>query len=137
MIKPLFPDGFVNDSDSESLSEELSEDDASMDLTAGTTSTATTYGVPGDNDAQGQKERRKKNVSGQGRQSRQEDSTSSTISSNPGLAGIDEDHSSLREKTVPLSQLLTNVVILEEVVKEVVAMAQVRRGLGVDKVRFL
>ncbi|KAF9906606.1 hypothetical protein BX616_000670 [Lobosporangium transversale] len=42
-----------------------------------------------------------------------------------------------KEKMVTLSQLLTNVVILEEVVKEVVAIAQVRRAIGLDKVRFL
>ncbi|KAI1320084.1 hypothetical protein EDD11_002056 [Mortierella claussenii] len=43
----------------------------------------------------------------------------------------------LQEKMVTLGQLLTNVVILEEVVKEVVAVAQVRRAMGLDKVRFL
>ncbi|KAK3808656.1 MAG: Retinoic acid induced 16-like protein-domain-containing protein [Benniella sp.] len=81
MIKPLFADGFVNDSDSE---------------------------------------------------------VDEGIAERPdGSEGKKQKRSSGREKRVTLGQLLTNVVILEEVVKEVVAVAQVRRGLGVDKVRFL
>ncbi|KAH7042279.1 Retinoic acid induced 16-like protein-domain-containing protein [Linnemannia elongata] len=78
LIKPLFSDGFINDSDSE---------------TEGETGRTTASG--------------------------------------------DIPSSGKREKTVTLGQLLTNVVILEEVVKEIVAVAQVRRGLGIDKVRFL
>ncbi|KAK3841963.1 MAG: Retinoic acid induced 16-like protein-domain-containing protein [Linnemannia gamsii] len=78
LIKPLFADGFVNDSDSET------------EVETGRTT-----------------------------------------------ASGEMPSSGKREKTVTLGQLLTNVVILEEVVKEVVAVAQVRRGLGVDKVRFL
>ncbi|CAI2184164.1 4553_t:CDS:2 [Funneliformis geosporum] len=38
---------------------------------------------------------------------------------------------------ITLSTLLNNVVILEEAVKELVALVQVRRSLGVDEVRYL
>jgi hypothetical protein len=40
-------------------------------------------------------------------------------------------------KKVTLSQLLDNVVILEEFMKEVSAIVQARRSLGVDPVRYL
>ncbi|KAG0197949.1 hypothetical protein BGX28_008567 [Mortierella sp. GBA30] len=122
MIKPLFPDGFVNDSDSDAedtgeANLELSDDDDSI----GASEDGKT--------ARGQRR--------QGRRTR-EASTSSTMSPE---AQTQQEHqqqqSAHREKTVTLGQLLTNVVILEEVVKEVVAVTQVRRGLGVDKVRFL
>ena len=129
MIKPLFPDGFVNDSDVESPSDLSDDDESSMDPSLGTGAS--------EGDAQ---TRKQKNGSSK-RKARQEASTSSVISSLSMLSSTGgesgEATPSLSEKTVPLGQLLTNVVILEEVVKEVVAMAQVRRGLGVDKVRFL
>ncbi|KAH7053872.1 Retinoic acid induced 16-like protein-domain-containing protein [Linnemannia elongata] len=80
MIKPLFPDGFVNDSDSEAETAHLLQSPA----------------VQAKRGVQPQK-----------------------------------------EQLVSLGQLLTNVVILEEVVKEVVAVAQVRKGMGIDRVRFL
>jgi len=38
---------------------------------------------------------------------------------------------------VSLSQLLDNVVILEEAMKELAAILQVRRSLGVDAIRYL
>ncbi|KAG0049445.1 hypothetical protein BGZ83_005766 [Gryganskiella cystojenkinii] len=130
MIKPLFPDGFVNDSDVESSSGLSDDGESSLDLPSGTGAT-----VEGDAQAR----RKKSDVSK--RRARQESSTSSVISSLSVSSFIGgepaEQGSAATEKTVPLSQLLTNVVILEEVVKEVVAMAQVRRGLGVDQVRFL
>ncbi|KAG0019109.1 hypothetical protein BGZ80_006299 [Entomortierella chlamydospora] len=113
MVKPLFPDGFVNDSDSEAEAEaelELSEDES--------TESATEDG------AQKSKKsgRRARNVS---------------LSSTGEQVETPQQSGTQREKLVTLGQLLTNVVILEEVVKEVVAVAQVRRGLGVDKVAFL
>lgn len=37
---------------------------------------------------------------------------------------------------ISLSMLLNNVVILEEMIKELVAIMQVRRSLGVDKIRY-
>ncbi|KAH9981306.1 Retinoic acid induced 16-like protein-domain-containing protein [Lactifluus volemus] len=40
-------------------------------------------------------------------------------------------------KTVTLSRLLDNIVILEESIKEMAAIIQARRALGVDAVRFI
>ncbi|KAG9297723.1 hypothetical protein G9A89_011238 [Geosiphon pyriformis] len=42
-----------------------------------------------------------------------------------------------KPKEITLSSLLNNVVILEEAVKELVAIVQVRRSLGIDEVRYL
>ncbi|CAG8528653.1 4323_t:CDS:2 [Diversispora eburnea] len=42
-----------------------------------------------------------------------------------------------KPKEITLSTLLNNVVILEEAVKELVAIVQVRRSLGIDEVRYL
>ncbi|KAF9905915.1 hypothetical protein EC991_001156 [Linnemannia zychae] len=117
LIKPLFADGFVNDSDSETEGEtgrsEISEEEESLE------------GSVGRSDETGDAPKTPK----PSRRTR-EASSSTTASGEMPSSGK-------REKTVTLGQLLTNVVILEEVVKEVVAVAQVRRGLGVDKVRFL
>ncbi|KAH8117314.1 Retinoic acid induced 16-like protein-domain-containing protein [Phellopilus nigrolimitatus] len=41
------------------------------------------------------------------------------------------------EKTVSLSQLLDNVVILEESIKELTATIHARRSLGIDSIRYL
>jgi len=38
---------------------------------------------------------------------------------------------------VSLSQLLDNVVILEESIKELAAILQVRRSLGIDALRYI
>ncbi|KAF9435587.1 hypothetical protein BGZ76_005939 [Entomortierella beljakovae] len=108
MVKPLFADGFVNDSDSETETTadlELSEDESGEEVTD-----------------DGSKTPKKS-----GRRTREPSTT----------LGEQQEGGTKREKLVTLGQLLTNVVILEEVVKEVVAVAQVRRGLGVDKVSFL
>ncbi|CAO3570162.1 unnamed protein product [Mortierella alpina] len=129
MIKPLFPDGFVNDSDSDAEEAgqtdplEFSDDDSAE--ATGTTGAATA----GSDDGKAARSARR-----QGRRTR-EPSSSSTLS--PEALEQQQQHGTHREKMVTLGQLLTNVVILEEVVKEVVAVTQVRRGLGVDKVRFL
>ena len=40
-------------------------------------------------------------------------------------------------KTVTLSRLLDNVVILEESIKELVAIIHARRSLGIDSIRYL
>jgi hypothetical protein len=49
-------------------------------------------------------------------------------------------HPSQRRKNksteISLSMLLNNVVILEESIKELVAIMQVRRSLGIDKIRY-
>ncbi|RIB11256.1 Retinoic acid induced 16-like protein [Gigaspora rosea] len=42
-----------------------------------------------------------------------------------------------KPKEITLSTLLNNVVILEEAIKELVAIVQVRRSLGIDEVRYL
>jgi hypothetical protein len=117
LIKPLFSDGFINDSDSETEGEmarsEMSEEEDSVEGSVGRSDEA------GDAPKTPKPSRRTR-----------EASSSTTASGETPSSGK-------REKTVTLGQLLTNVVILEEVVKEIVAVAQVRRGLGVDKVRFL
>ncbi|KAF9361523.1 hypothetical protein BGX26_002028 [Mortierella sp. AD094] len=113
MVKPLFPDGFVNDSDSEAETEaelELSEDESIESAAEDGTKKSKKSG------------RRTRNAS---------------LSSAGEQPETPQQSGTHREKMVTLGQLLTNVVILEEVVKEVVAVAQVRRGLGVDKVTFL
>jgi hypothetical protein len=42
-----------------------------------------------------------------------------------------------QQKTITLSQLLDNVVILEENIKELVAIVHARRSLGIDSIRYL
>jgi hypothetical protein len=48
-----------------------------------------------------------------------------------------EDVNSRELSPITLSQLLDNVVILEESIKEVVAIIHARRSLGIDSVRYL
>ena len=40
-------------------------------------------------------------------------------------------------RAITLSQLLDNVVILEESIKELVAIVHARKSLGIDAVRYL
>lgn len=40
-------------------------------------------------------------------------------------------------KTITLSQLLDNVVLLEEAIKELTAIIQARVSLGIDEVRYI
>ncbi|KAI5835008.1 hypothetical protein K523DRAFT_292313 [Schizophyllum commune Tattone D] len=47
------------------------------------------------------------------------------------------DEAQEKPPTVTLSQLLDNVVILEESIKELVAVIHARRSLGIDSVRYL
>ncbi|KAG0262445.1 hypothetical protein BG011_010162 [Mortierella polycephala] len=129
MIKPLFPDGFVNDSDSEAEAEaesplELSEDESTEDSNV-VAETGEGGNTPSTENSTKQR--------GSGSRKREASTSNSTLSPEEQQ----QQQGAHREKTVTLGQLLTNVVILEEVVKEVVAVTQVRRGLGVDKVRFL
>ncbi|KZP11999.1 hypothetical protein FIBSPDRAFT_961810 [Athelia psychrophila] len=49
----------------------------------------------------------------------------------------DETGNSRKAANVTLSQLLDNVVILEESIKELVAIIHARRSLGIDSVRYL
>ncbi|KAF9191779.1 hypothetical protein BGZ50_009151 [Haplosporangium sp. Z 11] len=134
MIKPLFPDGFVNDSDSEAEAEaethlELSEDESTEDSNM-VAETEEGGNTPSTENSTKQREG--------GSRRREASTSSSTLSPEEQQQQQQQQQQGThREKTVTLGQLLTNVVILEEVVKEVVAVTQVRRGLGVDKVRFL
>ncbi|KAG0323141.1 hypothetical protein BGZ99_002917 [Dissophora globulifera] len=185
MIKPLFGDGFVDDSDCEAESnlhikakfhERESSDSSSNSERSGSGS--------GDDDERSQhrnskdedndvgKTRRSRSCSREGSESeydaiereansdlqepssrgkhghgreqgRGDKATKATITTQT-TATTKKKASATRptpappqEKLVTLGQLLTNVVILEEVVKEVVAVAQVRKAMGVDKVRFL
>ena len=48
-----------------------------------------------------------------------------------------EDIDSRELSPITLSQLLDNVVILEESIKEMVAIIHARRSLGIDSVRYL
>ncbi|EGN92451.1 hypothetical protein SERLA73DRAFT_117334 [Serpula lacrymans var. lacrymans S7.3] len=48
-----------------------------------------------------------------------------------------EEEKGEKTTTVTLSQLLDNVVILEESIKELVAIIHARRSLGIDSVRYL
>lgn len=150
MIKPLFSDGFVNDSDSDA--EEGLDIYISDDEEEGSSDREGSLSGEDDNDTDEadrelnsdlQEPRRKhkhaRNKSNTGKVSKTTAATpqrshrhhrGSSRSMNKKLAAANE-------KMITLTQLLTNVVILEEVVKEVVAIAQVRKGLGVDKVRFL
>lgn len=113
MIKPLFADGFVSDSDSEAESRldieaELLEDGDSS----------------------------KSRDDGGGEDDGSHDADEGK-SASEGSRNRKSTRPPPKEKLVSLGQLLTNVVILEEVVKEVVAVAQVRKGMGVDRVRYV
>ena len=48
-----------------------------------------------------------------------------------------EDERDAKPATVTLSRLLDNVVILEESIKELVAIIHARRSLGIDAIRYL
>jgi len=48
-----------------------------------------------------------------------------------------EDSTEGKVMQVTLSQLLDNVVILEECIKELVAIIHARRSLGIDLVRYV
>lgn len=50
---------------------------------------------------------------------------------------VDEEDESPKIAHVTLSQLLDNVVILEESIKELVAIIHARRSLGIDSIRYL
>ncbi|KAF9312704.1 hypothetical protein BG003_006013 [Podila horticola] len=128
MIKPLFSDGFVNDSDSEAEAGlDISDDDEEDGEEASGPSSS------GDVD-EDENPRADDDLTKPTSSKRRSSVSGAKAKAAAGGAGAG---ATPQDKTVTLGQLLTNVVILEEVVKEVVAVAQVRRGLGVDKVRFL
>ncbi|KAG0320830.1 hypothetical protein BGZ97_012719 [Linnemannia gamsii] len=178
MIKPLFPDGFVNDSDSEAetvldIEAELSDSDKDSENSDDDSSGSGDDVDEDDEDDEDTDEadrevnsdlqepsrearrRRRKQLRQQQRKLRQQQqqqqqkrvvggskgmlASSSQLLQSPAVAkrGVPQQQQQQQEQLVSLGQLLTNVVILEEVVKEVVAVAQVRKGMGIDKVRFL
>jgi len=49
----------------------------------------------------------------------------------------EEEEDDMTVRKVSLSQLLDNVVILEEAVKELAAIVRVRVSLGIDDVRYI
>jgi len=49
----------------------------------------------------------------------------------------ESSHARAKSSNVTLSQLLDNVVILEESIKELVAIIHARRSLGIDSIRYL
>ncbi|KAJ7582727.1 Retinoic acid induced 16-like protein-domain-containing protein [Mycena floridula] len=51
--------------------------------------------------------------------------------------GLEEEESTTKMANITLSQLLDNVVILEESIKELVAIIHARRSLGIDSIRYL
>lgn len=61
----------------------------------------------------------------------------------PGDESDEEEDEKVEEKkkydgpTVTLSSVLDNIVILEEAIKELVAIIQIRRNFGIDAVRFV
>ncbi|KAG0274150.1 hypothetical protein BGZ95_010058 [Linnemannia exigua] len=170
MIKPLFSDGFVNDSDSEAetgldIEAELSDSDESEsdDESSGSGSNDDDDMEEDDDTDEANREvnsdlqepsrearrRRRRQLLQQQKQQQRQQQKQKLGSGNKGMAASSSQllqspavqpqkrSQPLQEQLVSLGQLLTNVVILEEVVKEVVAVAQVRKGMGIDKVRFL
>ncbi|KAF9921155.1 hypothetical protein FBU30_008857 [Linnemannia zychae] len=170
MIKPLFPDGFVNDSDSEAetgidIEAELNDSDDGDSSDDGDDSDSNSSDGDGDDTDEADRvlnsdlqEPSREARRRRRQQFRQQQKLQHKVIGNKGLSAVTTStHQMLQcpavqsqkrgvppsqqqqqqEQMVSLSQLLTNVVILEEVIKEVVAVAQVRKGMGIDKVRFL
>ncbi|KAF9543396.1 hypothetical protein EC957_000907 [Mortierella hygrophila] len=166
MIKPLFPDGFVNDSDSEAetvldIEAELSDSDDESDSSDDDSSDSDDDDDLDDDDdtddadrevnsdlqepSREARRRRRKQL-------RQQQQKQGVVGGNKGMTASSsqllqppavqpkrgvQQQPPQQEQLVSLGQLLTNVVILEEVIKEVIAVAQVRKGMGIDEVRFL
>jgi len=55
----------------------------------------------------------------------------------PETSADDEDDEDQEVAHISLSHLLDNVVILEECIKELVAIIHARRSLGIDSVRYV
>lgn len=75
-------------------------------------------------------------VFGSGWSERSSESGRASDSWGGGAAERDEEDQQ-SEKMITLSQLLDNVVILEESIKELVAIIHARRSLGIDSIRYL
>ncbi|KAI8598920.1 Retinoic acid induced 16-like protein-domain-containing protein [Dissophora ornata] len=147
MVRPLFPDGFVDDSDCEEESTlqiraKLRDSNIGDEDNKSNRSSSSSKGDDDD---------RKTRNSGDGSDDEEIDREANSDLQEPRRKTVGTTAPSQKttkasvpptlpqpqEKMVTLGQLLTNVIILEEVVKEVVAVAQVRKAMGVDKVRFL
>jgi arginyl-tRNA synthetase len=67
-----------------------------------------------------------------------DDVFSSSIQWGEAMGTVRRDDDTTRDvRQVTLSHLLDNVVILEEAIKELVAIVHARRSLGVDAVRYV
>lgn len=163
MIKPLFGDGFLDDSDYEAETNKLirakfeddddseDEEDDDNELEAGKSKASNnnsssihgsedgdTVEREANSDLQEPKQRKRANTpSGQAGREATTAPPPSSSSSTGKKKRKSTSSAAQQEKMVTLGQLLTNVVILEEMVKEVIAIAQVRKAMGVDTVRFL
>ncbi|KAF9353587.1 hypothetical protein BGX26_008660 [Mortierella sp. AD094] len=137
MIKPLFSDGFVDDSDCEAEAEaslnidtELSEEDDEEENENSSGSKSINSSDDGDEiERQANSDLQVPTTTGKSRSKKSQGNNNKKKKKQPQAAAV-------QEKLVSLGQLLTNVVILEEVVKEVLAVAQVRKAMGIDKVRY-
>ncbi|KAG0016892.1 hypothetical protein BGZ80_008824 [Entomortierella chlamydospora] len=160
MIKPLFSDGFVDDSDCEAeavanlninmgLSEDEDDEDDEEENENSSGSKSIASSDDGDEiERQANSDLQVPKKSKVGKQGRERSSSNANLNSGTATTSNSNNNRKRRsqaaaaaavaaqEKMVSLGQLLTNVVILEEVVKEVLAVAQVRKAMGVDKVRF-
>jgi hypothetical protein len=67
-----------------------------------------------------------------------DDVFSSSIQWGEAMGAVRRDDDTTRDvRQVTLSHLLDNVVILEEAIKELVAIVHARRSLGIDAVRYV
>lgn len=143
MIKPLFADGFLDDSDCEAETNQarFQDDDDSEDEDDGDNSSEDGDAMEreANSDLQEPRQPRQRANTLSGQTSREATTGAPPTSSSSSASKKKRKSSSAaqQEKMVTLGQLLTNVVILEEMVKEVIAIAQVRKATGVDTVRFL
>ncbi|KAF8969090.1 hypothetical protein BGZ46_010729 [Entomortierella lignicola] len=146
MIKPLFADGFLDDSECEAESSlnidaETSEDDEEDDTGSGSKSISSSDdGDEIERQANSDLQVPTTKASSRtrklkGKHSREGSSGANMISS-MSSSGSSNNKKQGQEKLVSLGQLLTNVIILEEVLKEVLAVTQVRKAMGVDQVLY-
>ncbi|KAF9963693.1 hypothetical protein BGZ65_000898 [Modicella reniformis] len=159
MIKPLFADGFLDDSDCEAESSQLmrakfedddddDDDDEDLEDDNGRESEkeqdkpnknsiededAIEREANSDLQEPNRQRRKRANTNPHQRHGREASSASAGKKKKKTTTSLPPQ----QEKMVTLGQLLTNVVILEEMVKEAIAIAQVRKATGVDTVRFL
>ncbi|KAG0222064.1 hypothetical protein BGX31_009357, partial [Mortierella sp. GBA43] len=149
MIKPLFADGFLDDSDCEAETNQLirsrfqddddmEDDDDDMDPDTGLRSSSDDVVDPVEREANSDLQEPKRQLQQQQQQRKRSNTLpAGQVNTPPTSVGKKKRKSTSnpatqQEKMMTLGQLLTNVVILEEMVKEVIAIAQVRKATGVD-----